>query len=177
MLTDSQIIDLIKQRKENKAMFKLYRYQGVVKKMIQSKGGTSEDALDIFQDALIILCKKVWSGNFKLTSKLDSYIYGICYNLWRDHLKTRKDGSYHKMDEEYPIEDNLEEIIERESKISVIEDVLDRIGESCLKLLKLFYFEKKKIKEIVKILNYSSENTVKVQKYKCIERAKTMIKS
>lgn len=174
-MTDSQIIELIKQRKESKAMVKLYGYQNVVKKMILSKGGTSDDSLDIFQEALIILCKKVWQGGFELNSKLDTYIYGICYNLWRDQLKTRKDNLYTEMKDEYPIEDGLEELMERESKISAIEGVLNKIGEACLKLLKLFYYEKKKIKEIVEILNYSSENTVKVQKYKCIERAKNML--
>lgn len=174
-MTDSQIIEFIEQRKEGKAMVKLYQYQNVVKKMILSKGGTNDDALDIFQEALIILCKKVWQGNFQLKSKLDTYIYGICYNLWRDHLKTRKDNLFTEMEDDYHIEDDLNEFIEREGKISLIEDILSKIGEKCLKLLKLFYYEKMKVKEIVNILNYSSENTVKVQKYKCIERAKKMI--
>lgn len=174
-MNDEHIIELIKQRKEGKAMLKLYRYQSVVKKMISSKGGSKEDALDIFQEALIILCKRVWQGDFELSSKLDTYIYGICYNLWRDHLKTRKDNYHKEMTEEYIFDDNFDELIEKERKITAIEDALKKIGEACLKLIKLFYYEKKKVKEIVEILNYSSENSVKVQKYKCIERAKKMI--
>ncbi len=174
-MTDSQIIHLIETRKESRAMQNLYRYQSVVKKMILSKGGTSDDALDIFQEALIILCKKVWKGDFLLTSKLDTYIYGICYNLWRDHLKTSKDNLYKEMTDEYPMDDELEMLLEKEEKIIAIEYVLEQIGTACKQLLKLFYFDKKKVKEIVKELGYSSENTVKVQKYKCIERAKKMI--
>lgn len=174
-MTDSQIIHLIETRKESRAMQKLYRYQSVVKKMILSKGGTTDDALDIFQEALIILCKKVWQGNFHLTSKLDSYIYGICYNLWRDHLKASKDDLHKEMTEEFALDDELELLLEKEKKIAAIEGVLTKIGAACQQLLKLFYFEKRKVKEIVEIAGYSSENTVKVQKYKCIERAKKMI--
>lgn len=174
-MTDFQIIELIEQRREDKAMRKLYRYQGIVKKMILSKGGNSDDALDVFQDALIILCKNVWRGDFELKSKLDTYIYGISYNLWRDNLKSQKLDFSDEPTENFPIDDGLEDLINKEKKIASIEDVLQKIGEACLKLIKLFYYEKKKIKEIVQILNYSSENTVKVQKYKCIERAKNMI--
>jgi len=174
-MTDSQIIHLIETRKESRAMEKLYRYQSVVKKMIISKGGTTDDALDIFQEALIILCKKVWQGNFLLKSKLDTYIYGVCYNLWRDRLKTSKDNLHEEMTEEYPLDDELELLIEKEEKIMAIEHVLKQIGDACKQLLKLFYYDRKKVKDIVKELGYSSENTVKVQKYKCIERAKKMI--
>lgn len=174
-MTDHQIIELIEQRREGKAMRKLYRYQDVVKKMVLSKGGNSDDALDIFQDALIILCKKVWQGNFELTSKLDTYIYGICYNLWRDYSKSSKLTLSDEPLEDYPLDDGLEDLINKEMKIASIEDVLQKIGDACLKLIKLFYYEKKKVNEIVQLLNYSSENTVKVQKYKCIERAKNLI--
>lgn len=175
-MTDKKIIELIANRKEHRALVKLYRYFSKVEKMIKRSGGEKDEAKDIFQEALIIFCKKVWAGNFQLSSKLDTYLYGICYNLWRDRLKAKKKQNFVTLDWDVEAIEGMDELLETERKISAIENVLSSIGEACFKLLKLFYYERKRVKEIVKELGYSSENTVKVQKYKCIERAKKMIK-
>jgi len=176
-MTDEKIIELITQYKEDKALVKLYRYQSVITTLVQKNGGSKEDALDIFQDALIIFCKRIWEGNFKLTSKIDTYLYSICYNLWRNELEKRNRRMASNSNSEMQLvdDDHMHELIEKESKIKQIETVLRKIGDPCMKLLKLFYYEALKMKEIAKQLGYKSEQTAKAQKYKCIERAKKMI--
>ncbi|CAG5078326.1 RNA polymerase sigma factor [Parvicella tangerina] len=175
-MTDQEIITLIEERREHKALVKLYRYESRVSTLIKKYGGSKEDAQDVFQDALLILCKNVWAGDFKLTSKLDTYLYGVCFNLWRTALKSKK-GKEINLPDEYRLEDQneLEALIAKEGKIKQVEEVLKKLGDPCLKLLQLFYYQAKKIKEIMQEMKYKTENTVKVQKYKCIERAKKMI--
>ena len=172
-MTDEKIIELILERKEHKALVKLYRYQGKVEALIQSRGGTKEDARDIFQEALVIFCKKVWEGNFQLTSKLDTFLYSICYNLWRN-VKKAPETEISDNFQAVSI-DGLDELLEKEQKIKKVEFVLQKLGEPCFRLLRMFYYEALKMKEIAKKLGYSSEKTAKAQKYKCIERAKKMI--
>lgn len=175
-MTDEKIIELIAQRKEDKALIKLYRYQGVVSTLVMKNGGSKEDALDVFQDALIIFCKRVWEGNFTLTSKIDTYLYSICYNLWRKELeKQNKKTSLSNQEQVLVNDEQIDLLIEKENKIKQIEVVLHKIGDPCMKLLKMFYYEALKMKEIAQKLGYSSEKTAKAQKYKCIERAKKMI--
>lgn len=175
-MTDQEIIKLIEERKEHKALVKLYRYESRVITLTKKYGGTKEDAQDVFQDALLILCKNVWKGDFVLSSKLDTYLYGVCFNLWRTRIKTKKEIKI-EMPDEYRLEseDELQELFAKEAKIKQVEKVLKQLGDPCLKLLQLFYYQSMKLKEIMKEMKYKTENTVKVQKYKCMERAKKMI--
>ena len=52
---DHIIIELIRTNRTDKALAALYRHFPMIRTLIRSKGGTAEDAEDIFQEALIIL--------------------------------------------------------------------------------------------------------------------------
>ena len=55
-MRDEQIISLIAMDKPDKALIILYKHLPLIRKLILSNGGTREDAEDLFQEALIILC-------------------------------------------------------------------------------------------------------------------------
>ncbi|WP_315821201.1 hypothetical protein [Paraflavitalea speifideaquila] len=50
------------------------------------------------------------------------------------------------------------------------------LGERCRELLLLFYNGGLKLKDIAARMGYSSENTAKNQKYKCLEAARNKLK-
>lgn len=177
-MTDIQIIDLMRNKKEDKAFLALYKHFSMIKKMIASKGGKTEDAEDVYQEALILLYKKVTETDFMLTSKLSTYLYSIARFLWQDELKKRKtyqmvefDSNIDKEDE-----DSFNEMLAKENRIKLAEKIVAELGERCRELLLLFYSGKMKLKEIALKMGYSSENTAKNQKYKCIEAAKNKLK-
>jgi RNA polymerase sigma factor (sigma-70 family) len=175
-MTDQEIISKIREGNEHRALVKLYAYQSRVVTLVGKYGGSKADAQDVFQDALLILCKKVKEETFQLTAKLDTYLYGVCLNIWRNELREKGKTAF-SMPEEHQVYDETDwdAIFEKERKLKNVEAVLLKLGEPCLKLLKLFYYESMRIKEIVKAMGYKTENSVKVQKYKCLERAKKMI--
>ncbi len=175
-MTDQEIILKIREGKEHRALVKLYNYQSRVITLVLKFGGTKDDAKDVFQEALLILCKKVKDTSFQLTAKLDTFLYGICLNVWREELK-QKGKSNFEIPTEYLIADETdwEALFEKESKLKKVEEMLYQLGNPCLELLKLFYYQSMRVKEIAKKMGYKSENSVKVQKYKCIERAKKMM--
>ncbi len=143
--------------------------------MVKSRGGSKEDALDVFQEALIILCKKVWDTDFKLTAKLDTYLYGVSYYIWKN--RAEKESKWTKTDTEPNVVfiDEMADVLEKEAKIKMVESVLQNLGEPCLKLLQFFYYKGLSMKEIAGKLGYKSLNVAKTQKYKCIERARKQI--
>lgn len=172
---DQQIIELIKNKRHTKAFAKLYRYFPAVKKLITSKGGSKDDALDIYQDALVILCRKIEEGNFVLTASLNTYLYSVCRFLWNDELKRRGRKPETAIHENFDAEEvNLS--AETENKFQLAEKVMMQLGEKCLKLLNMFYIEDMSMKVIAKKLGFDSENVAKNQKYKCLERAKLKLK-
>ncbi|MBO9702751.1 MAG: sigma-70 family RNA polymerase sigma factor [Sporocytophaga sp.] len=177
-MSDELIIELIKTNKEDKAFRALYKYFPMIRKMIISKGGKLEDAEDVFQEALIILYKKVRYTEFRLTAKLSTYLYSVCRFLWKDALI--KNGRQDFSDMIDANEDNEEsmwaEMKEQESDLSTSEKIINDLGGRCKELLMLFYMEAMKLKDIASKMGYSSENTAKNQKYKCLEAAKKRLK-
>jgi hypothetical protein len=49
-------------------------------------------------------------------------------------------------------------------------------GKRCLDLLRAFYFQQKPVNEIANELDYSNEHSVSVQKYKCLEKVRNVVK-
>lgn len=177
-MSDELIIELIKSNKEDKAFRALYKHFPMIRKMIISNGGKKEDAEDVFQEALIILYKKVLYTEFRLTSKLSTYLYSVCRFLWKDILIKNGKQEFSvmagTMDE---VEDSMwTEMKEQESALEVSEKIINELGDRCKEILMLFYIEAIKLKEIASKMGYSSENTAKNQKYKCLEAAKKKLK-
>lgn len=63
------------QKDNNVAFGILYRkYFGYTRKFVLSNKGNSEDAEDVFQDALIILYEKLYDDDFKAYTCLANYV-------------------------------------------------------------------------------------------------------
>ena len=60
---------------------------------------------------------------------------------------------------------------------TIIQKTVNEMGEPCSSLFDLFYWEGKSGAEIVKITNgkYSSPDSVKSQKYKCMQKLKVVL--
>jgi len=48
--------------------------------------------------------------------------------------------------------------------------LLQELGESCKKILELFYYENLSMKEIVSQMHYENEQVVRNKKYKCLQQ-------
>jgi RNA polymerase sigma factor (sigma-70 family) len=177
-MEDQKIIELIRLQKNDQALLALYKNFPAVKKMIRSKGGHVSDAEDIFQEALIILCRKIKDPGFVLTAQLSTYLFSVCRFLWKDELKRRKNHQFLDFEtgldaaEEQQLKDHTEE----EALIKLAERVVNELGERCREVLILFYSGQLKLKDIAAKMGYTSENTAKNQKYKCLEAAKNKLK-
>lgn len=178
-MDDQKIIDLLRCKNQDKAFLKLYRNYPVIERLICSKGGSKDDAKDIFQNALIVFYTKVCQPDFKLTSSINTYLYSVCRFLWKDEsLKKGKVLSQEITDEfSVDFEEELNSILVKESKLNKIENVLNQLGDKCLKILTLFYYNGLGFNAIAKEVGLQSEAAAKTQKYKCLEQAKLNIKS
>lgn len=176
-MDDNKIIELLKIGKQDKAFLNLYKNYPQVEKLILSKGGSKEDAKDVFQEALIIFYEKVKNTNFKLTATIGTYIYSVSRFLWKDEFIKRKGQQTVDLSFEFTSEEEIElqKAIEREAKFKQIESVLTQLGDKCLRLLKLFYYEGLSMKIIASKVGLKSEKIAKNQKYKCLERAKLKV--
>jgi len=173
-MNDSKIIEALRSNNQKKIIVGLYRYMPKIQGLIVAKGGTKQDAQDIFQEALIILCEKVQEVDFNIKSSLNTYLFGICRFLWMNELKKRKRHQEIDFDMELTPQQvsEMESTIEDSSRIIMLETILSELGQRCLELLTLFYYKSLKMAEIAKKMKFKSDKIAKNQKYKCIERAK-----
>ena len=172
-MNDQRIIQLLREGERVRGFQKLYRNYPAIKKLILSKGGTKTDAEDVFQEALIIFYKKARTENFELTASIGTYLYSVSRFIWKDELKRRNKNREVEIESDLtPFHEELIGLVERESKIKQAELILKQIGDRCLQILKLFYYDKLSMRVIAGKLGFKSENVAKNQKYKCIEKAK-----
>lgn len=166
-MTDERIIENLRQNRYSHAVKGLYAILPDVKKYIKANSGTPDDAEDIFQDALVILCKKVQSENFMLTAPLKNYLLAIVRNCWMQELRQRKKMPAGEMSTE------LENAgINEEPAFLLAKAAFELLGEKCRQLLILFYFKKHDFKTIAAELSFGDEKTAKNQKYRCLQKAK-----
>ena len=177
-MKDDKLLTEFRKGRSEKAFSRLYKYYPKVEKLIRSKGGTKDDAQDIFQEGLIILYKKVLKPDFELTASLSTYLYSICRLLWSNELRKRKQSEpFDEAISETIDEEKLFGEIQHEQDLRLAESVLQQIGARCLELLKLFYYEALKMREIARLMKFSSEKVAKNQKYKCLQHAKLKLKA
>ena len=167
-MTDERIIALLLEQKENKALRVLYGYQKPVIQYIKSNQGNKQDSEDIFQEALAFFCEKVVTENFKPTSSINTYLYGVCKNLWRNQLRKKR---HDLTDQTLEVEE--EQLEDTSEMLSRAEKAISSLGKKCIDLLQLFYFESLKMDEIAQKLGFASAKSARNQKYKCLAKAKS----
>ena len=59
----------------------------MVQSLIINNSGSTDDAKDIFQEAMIVLYEKVRSGTFELNCLIKTYVYSVSRRLWLKRLQ------------------------------------------------------------------------------------------
>jgi RNA polymerase sigma factor (sigma-70 family) len=174
-LNESELVNGIK---ENNSMIISYVYRKtfpIIANFIRLNGGTNDDAKDIFQEAMIVLFNNLQNKEFKLTSKINTYLYSISRNLWLSELKKNQKKSYDIIEIEESIPSNeltledTEWISNNQKRLSLS---LDLLGEPCKSILTYFYLYKWSMQEIAEAMGYTNAENAKNQKYKCLLRLK-----
>lgn len=172
-MTDEQIIHELKAGKYSSAIKSLYKHYAAVRALVLKNSGSKQDAEDLYQEALIILFRKVKQPDFRLTSSLSTFLIGICRLQWMSELRKRSKSAGDFESELSDVQaEEFSSFIDEEAKFRTAENALLGIGEKCRDLLRLFYFGKLDFKTIATKIGLSNEKVAKVQKYRCLEKAR-----
>lgn len=170
-MKDSEVLEKI-SRGDEKALDYLYRkYYRMMTGIIIKNNGSEHEAKDVFQDALIVFWQNVTSGKLVLTSKISTYIYSICLNLWRKELDRKSRLSHEEKEEVEYIDD------EQKERAKIIHQCISGLGEICKKLLTYYYFDDMSMQDITEKLGFANTDTTKTRKYKCKKKLDSLIKA
>ncbi|HEY5824108.1 MAG TPA: hypothetical protein VIT44_07080 [Cyclobacteriaceae bacterium] len=90
LMDEKEIFERIQNGDEKALEFIYKKYYRMMTKMVITNSGTEDEARDIYQDALIVFWQKARSGKLVMTSKISTYVYSICQNLWRKELDRKR---------------------------------------------------------------------------------------
>lgn len=163
-------------RQDNKCaletIYKAYKYNFT--NYAKTYNISEDDALDIYQDAIIALYQNFVVKQVVLTkSSIKTYLFGIGKNKIFKLLKA-KDRPLLKAE---AINDGIEIDFDNDKPTELqllLAKNLKQMSVSCNELLRLFYYRGLTINEIIEQTNYKDSNTVRSHKSRCLKHLKTL---
>ena len=162
---------------EKKAVETIYRENyNMVQSLIINNNGSSDDAKDIFQEAMIVLYEKVRSGTFELNCQIKTFVYSVSRRLWLKRLQqqNRYAASNDSIEMVVAVEEDLEDHEQRNAEFEMMEKAINSLGEPCKSLLEAYYLQKQNMQVIAANFGYTNADNAKNQKYKCLMRLKKL---
>jgi len=144
-----------------------------VARFVNKMNGSFQDAKDIFHDAMIIFFEKTAREPWHVYGADEAYILGIAKHLWLRQYRADRDTvgldafeATLSIPADYFPSDGQNRILR----------VLERVGRKCMGLLQAFYYEKKTMQTITSQFGYSNARTATVQKHKCLEKVRNLVR-
>lgn len=179
-LPDSELLDNIRSgRKLDEAIKAIYRaHFESLSWYVQNNNGSRQDAEDVFQEVVVNFIDLVQKDKFRGDSTVKTFLFSLNRFIWLNELKRRgralaREEKYEKGQERVEL-DTSHFIAEREGKAEVLR-LVGKLGETCRKILLLFYYENLSMKEILQATDYENEQVVRNKKYKCLKQLEQMI--
>lgn len=163
-------------RNDKRAAETIYRDNyNLIQALVVNNNGTSEDAKDVFQEAMIVLYEKVQTGTFELNCLIRTFLYSVSRRIWLKRLMQQNRFTLSDTQEEMVVVDTeLEDHEGRNASFQMMEKAMGSLGEPCKSLLEAFYLQKKNMQEIAAGFGYTNAENAKNQKYKCLMRLRKL---
>lgn len=166
-------------KQQNTAMHlelkQLYKKWPEVKRFLRSLGCNVTDAEDLFQEALVIYCRKKETSDFILTVEPFVYVRNTCKLLWYNQSRKNKSSKFIELENE--VQQLDDDWFQKEMKIRTIETAIQQLGKQCRELLELFYGLGWNMVDIAKKIGLRNDKVAKAQKYRCLQKAKENVLS
>lgn len=145
---------------------------------IMNNSGSRQDAEDIFQEVLVSFIELVQKDKFRGEASIKTFLFSLNRFTWLNELKRRgralaREEKYEKAQDRVEL-DTSQHIAEREGKAEVLR-IVGELGETCKKILLLFYYENLSMREILDRTDYETEQVVRNKKYKCLKQLEQMV--
>lgn len=180
ILPDEAILAGILSNDLNEVIFHIYKqYAEMVSFNVVTMGGSLQDGEDIFQETVVAFIDLVKKGKFRGDSSIKTFLVAVARNIWLNELKKKKSGDQRakvfETNREHIENDVLADINQREVKAQFLV-LMGHLGQSCKKVLTLYYYENQPFDEITTKMGYENEQVTRNKKYKCMKELSDLIR-
>jgi RNA polymerase sigma factor (sigma-70 family) len=166
--SEQELIIGIRKHDSNILEYVYHHYFPITEGFVVHNGGTRDQAKDLFQEAMIVLYRKIREEELELTCKLGTYLYAICRKIWiqekRKYQLHREKLSQQPLmvnepghDEDPLLKNHLTELFNRH---------FNQLSPDCQKILSMF-FNNHSVEEIREAMNYKDLHHAADRKYRC----------
>ena len=153
---DTDLVDLYK------------RVFPAVAQFVSKHSGSIDDARDVFHDTVIVFVNtRPGKANHH-----DAYLLGIARHLW--YARFKEGTKFSALD---PSTENFIAANKDTADVKKLYHLLAKAGRKCLDLLEAFYFQQSRLDAVVEAFGFGSTHSASVQKFKCIEKLRSFVKS
>ncbi len=177
---DSEMLDNLRSgRRMEETIKAIYRnHFGGLCWYVMNNNGSRQDAEDVFQEVMVNFIELVQKDKFRGEASVKTFLFSLNRYTWLNELKRRgralvREEKYERGQDRVEM-DTSHFIAGREGKAEVLR-VVGELGETCRKILLLFYYENLSMKEILEATDYETEQVVRNKKYKCLKQLEQMV--
>jgi RNA polymerase sigma factor (sigma-70 family) len=162
-----EIIQGICNRDEKIIYFVYEEYYKLIRQLVKTNNGSDTDADDVFQDAILVIYRKIKENKLNLYVAFGTYLYAVAKKIWQNELKrrTQKACSIDECNDLHDVDDIEEDLIKNE-KHKLVWEHFEKLSKDCQKIIKLF-IDGHTITEVTAIMKYSSEQHTKNRRLRC----------
>jgi len=175
---DQTLIAAIKNREHSAFKYLYQNCTGQIKNFVRTNGGQEADAEEVEQNVIILMYEKIVANQFTLNegTKLSTYMFAVGKNMWYKKINKKSDtfniDTLIEMGEDDDFSDIIN-IVDENEKIVV--DALMHSDQDCKKILTMYYYENKSMREISENMGSITEDNLRKRKYKCIQKLKKVV--
>ena len=177
MHPDHQYIEALRQNDPRgiRKIYDLYSSQAI--RWVTNNNGTTDDAKDVFQEALIVLYEKASDPAFVLTCPLGALLHVLWSRKWIDRIRSKNKESVVRKSEErrYDLEVADDVLVVAEDALAQTKEqerlskAFEQLSELCRRMLSMLC-EGAEAKAVVLELELNSVDTLYRRKNACTQR-------
>lgn len=170
--SDEDIVNGLKKRDNDTLQYIYKNHYDPVRQLINNNSGSDDDAEDAFQEALIVIFKRLRDDEqFALTSAFGTYIYSVCRLIWLKKLRDQRKMDVTELNREMEEYIEFEEpppVQDKDLRMAIYQRNLTLIPEDCQNIL-IMTAQNIKSKDIADKLGFRSESYVRKRRHFCKE--------
>lgn len=140
-----------------------------VARFVGQRGGSQEEAQDVFQDALVLYYERLVDATAEVPDDQVAYLLGIARHRW---LRQHRGRPW-----EVPLGEAEGSVLRENESPSQrkLLRFLAAAGQKCMNLLRAFYYDRIPLDELADHFGYAGVRSATVQKYKCLEKVRATV--
>ena len=139
---------------------------------------SKRETIELYQHAFTILYINIKEDRItSLNNTIETYLFGIGKNLVKEIMRAKNKTEVISVQDDHLIEYDQEVKDDLIYKMTVVREMLQKIGDPCRSILLMYYFKNFSMESIANNLGYKHSGVAKKKKCECLQKIRKQFKT